>query len=211
MPLFAKNGKTILFVHIPKTAGSTVESLLGAHASMTFMSRIAPSDLKVCPQHLTIQDLKEILGDDYWSWSFSIIRDPYAKLESEYCFRNDIGDQRFSPQANFSAWVLKCLVKTKKKAHFWDNHFRPQTNFLDLDVSVFRYEDGVEFPLLQAAKKLGMKEELMLEHRNASNRRPLEWSRSAIEEVNEFYSDDFKQLGYKMRTTGLFFFKGSTN
>jgi hypothetical protein len=206
MPLFQKNGKTVLFVHIPKTGGTSIEDLLSSYTDMIFYSRIVPSNLKVCPQHLPFRDLRLLLGSGYWDWSFSIVRNPYDKLESEFCFRNDVGDHRYGQQIDFSTWIIESLTRVAENPCFWDNHFRPQTDFLDSDVTIFKYEDGLDDVISEAAQILDVEITQTLESKNSSKRQNISWSLDALTLVNSFYSNDFEQLGYKKRNKKLSFF-----
>jgi hypothetical protein len=209
MPLFESDGTRVLFVHIPKTGGTTIEKFLSAQATMTFYSRIQPTDVRVCPQHMVIRDLGILLGGDGWDRAFSIVRNPYDRIESEFCFRTDIGDRRYGQQIDFSTWLLRSLRKAEKKPSFWDNHFRPQTDFVDSGVTLFRYDNGLEAVIGEVSGWLKLNRLNSLENMNVSTRRSLTWSADALNFFNDFYSDDFKQLGYKKRRNKLKFFSVS--
>ncbi|MEJ8566903.1 sulfotransferase family 2 domain-containing protein [Elongatibacter sediminis] len=206
MPLFEKNGVKVLFLHIPKTGGTSIEKALGSQSTMTFYSRIQPTELRVCPQHMVVRDLFMLLGSKGWDHAFSVVRNPYDRIESEYCFRSDIGDNRYGQKIDFSTWVLTSLHKSKRKPWFWDNHFRPQTDFIDSNVTLFRYEDGIETAVREAQAWLGLKQVRSLEIMNASERKRQTWSADALNSFNDFYANDFKELGYRKRNKTLRFF-----
>ena len=202
MPLFELNRKRVLFIHIPKTGGTSIESLFCTNAAMTFFSPTPPEGLNVCPQHLTINDLELLLGKNYWDWSFTIVRDPYSRLESEYWFRTGLGSHRYGKGTEFSDWVLKSIENVLKNRCFWDNHFRPQTDFFKDGVTIFRFEEGLELAVERAARELGMELETSLKKKNASEKKAVHWTREALDAVNEIYRNDFHELGYKQRKSG---------
>ncbi|HFU74845.1 MAG TPA: hypothetical protein ENK66_01225, partial [Arcobacter sp.] len=101
VPLFTNNKYKILFVHIPKTGGTSIEKWLSKYFTMTFSSPIPPTAMKVCPQHLQIKDLQILLGDNTWDYAFSIVRNPYQRIESEYFYR--MKSRKIQP--DFSTWV----------------------------------------------------------------------------------------------------------
>ena len=176
---------------------------------MTFYSRAQPTDVRVCPQHMVIRDLRILLAGDGWDRSFSIVRNPYDRVESEFCFRADIGDRRYGQKVDFSTWLLRTLRKAKKRPSFWDNHFRPQTDFIDSEVTLFKYENGLEAVIAEVGAWLKADRLDSLDNINVSTRRSLTWSADALNDFNDFYSDDFDQLGYKKRRKKLRFFSAS--
>ena len=204
MPIFEHNARRVLFIHIPKTGGTSIESLLSTKASMTFFSPKPPNGLKVCPQHLTFNDLEVLLGKSYWDWSFTIVRNPYRRLESEYRFRTGLGSHRYGKETDFSTWVVKSIENVKKDRCFWDNHFRPQTDFMAEGVSIFKFEEGLNPAVRQAADQLDIELEKNLERKNVSEKKSVSWTRETLDLVNEYYQDDFDFLDYQQKKRGKY-------
>ena len=70
--------KTI-FIHIPKNAGTAIETLFG---NSSF--KIQP------PKHANIHEIKKTFPEIYDSYStFTIIRNPYDKMVSWYFYLKD--------------------------------------------------------------------------------------------------------------------------
>jgi hypothetical protein len=65
MPLFTKNNLTSLFIHIPKTGGTSIEKWLGERGELTYYSPTAPAFMSVTPQHLTQTDLEGLIGPPF--------------------------------------------------------------------------------------------------------------------------------------------------
>src|SRR6056300_1034263 len=85
MPLFTKDKQTILFKHIPKTAGSSVETAFeksGWKMSLWQRTYKAPP---CCAQHWH-HDIcvKNDVYKQNINYEFTIVRNPYTRLFSEY-------------------------------------------------------------------------------------------------------------------------------
>ena len=84
----------IIFVHIPKTGGGSIEKSLGIYGSDN-NGNLTP-DLSILYgkyknkflQHLTISEIKERNIKDFESYKkISFVRNPYDKIISEYLWR----------------------------------------------------------------------------------------------------------------------------
>jgi hypothetical protein len=203
MPIFEKNDRRILFVHIPKTGGTSIERWVKKYASVYFLSELPPLSLKVSPQHLQLRELKVLLGNSYWDWGFSIVRCPYKRLESEYFYRTELMFKKIESRFDFSSWVIEQIEIAKKNPFHLDNHLRPQTDFIDSEIDVFRLEDGLGVILEKLGGWFQLKEWHDLEIKNSSNRREVVWSLDAINLVNQFYAQDFELLGYVKKSPKL--------
>lgn len=210
MPIFEQGNTKVLFIHIPKTGGSSIENMLKQQVTMTFFSPTPPSGLKICPQHLQINDFKILFGCEKWSWIFSVVRDPYDRIESEYHWKTDAHFKKSGNRLNFSQWVINQLNAAKKNPFALDNHLRPQTDFISSNVEIFKYEDGLHEITSELEKYFDFPETLKLPTDNTSNRDEVHWSNEALNFVNDFYKNDFMQLNYKERKPLVHFSKRST-
>lgn len=199
MPLFSNEKYRILLIHIPKTGGTSIEKYLSEQFKMSFFSPIPPVSMKICPQHLQITDLRILLGNN-WDYSFAFVRNPYTRIESEYFYRT----QHLKREPDFSTWVIKNLQVTKSNPFYLDNHMRPQTDFIDSDVSLFKFESGFDKVIEHLHEKFHIDISNKFPKENVSlNRREVTWSLEALNLVNDFYANDFSQLGYEKRTKKL--------
>jgi hypothetical protein len=148
----------------------------------------------ISPQHIQIKDIKLLLKEDFWDYSFAIVRNPYNRLESEFFFRTrsisaDIPD--------FSGWVIDTINTVKERPFLFDNHIRPQFEFIDNEVDIFRFEDGIDFIIEKLSKKLGIQRPAIIPKEKKSNRKEVNWSIEALTIFNEFYHNDFEAFGYE--------------
>jgi hypothetical protein len=144
MPVFHKGRTKILYLHVPKTGGSAIEIFFekngysveyldrsGGHEAMNMVRRCSP-------QHLHAAVLREILRLDRFAFIFMTVRDPFARIVSEYKMR--LHDNPAMPP--FRAWLEEQLRTYHADPFVLDNHIRPQAEFWMPGARVFRLEDG---------------------------------------------------------------------
>jgi len=199
MPFFKIKNKNILFIHIPKTGGTTIENWLSEHGDMFFYDLEIPSFLKCTPQHLTLDNIRFLFKSINADFVFSIVRDPYEKLESEYFFRTKkiLTATNFRP--DFSNWAINCLNDYSLDNYFYDNHFKPQVEFLSNKVNVFRYESGLENIIKRLSITLDILPPSKIPNLLQSKRTKLNWSNELLTKFNNIYSNDLEYLNYTIK------------
>ncbi|OED35155.1 hypothetical protein AB833_31455 [Chromatiales bacterium (ex Bugula neritina AB1)] len=211
MPIFEQGGTKVLFIHIPKSGGTSIENMLKQYVTMTFHSPIPSSGLKVCPQHLQINDFRILFNQVPWNWIFTVVRNPYDRVESEYFYRTEDQLKKIGMRVNFSQWVVNNLTNAMRNRFLFDNHLRPQTDFIDGDVEVFKYEDGLHHIFPKLEEHFDIPEPLKLPHDNRSTPSEIQWTNEALNLVADFYKDDFKQLNYSVRAPVVQFSEAQQN
>jgi hypothetical protein len=99
------------------------------------------------------------------------------------------------------------LNNAKKNKFALDNHLRPQTDFIDGGVEVFKLEDGLEQLTQRLKKFLTLPANLSFTQDNIGNRSEVHWSNEALNLATDFYKNDFSQLNYDIRLTDIYFSK----
>jgi len=90
------------------------------------------------------------------------------------------------------------LNKYKNNPFILDNHLRPQYEFIDENVEIFKFEDGIENILKHLGKKFNIRVPEKIDVKNRSKRdREVNFSLEALEKVNKFYHQDFLLFKYK--------------
>jgi hypothetical protein len=195
MPLYRHADKLVLFIHIPKTGGSTVEQVLHRAGAKQALVRSGPHGYsKSSPQHMHWGISKIWLPEDFYDYSFTLVRNPFSRLVSQYRW----SEKLFKTQLPvFDRWVNEKFDKYAKNPYVNDNHLRPQTKFIGPNVELFRLEDGLEAPIFTALGKLGLGSEgVVIHHANKSNHQPVTVTERTFERVREFYAEDFKGFSY---------------
>lgn len=147
MPIFRRDGKSILFSHVPKAGGSSMEKLF-ADAGYTTLYRDTKEGpgtvnrLRRCsPQHMHADMLQQLFRIDRFDFIFMITREPFARFRSEYAMRNrknlkvDAG--------SVETWAERLLREYAHNPFVLDNHLRPQCEFYLPGCTVYRLEDGM--------------------------------------------------------------------
>jgi len=131
------NKKNIIFVHVPKTGGGTIENMIlqhyfqGRDVDIVFERKKIHSLNKTWTQHHTIHDIIKSRGvyrpEDYYKFAF--VRNPWDRAVSEYFYIKNHGgcacrgNIRKIPKS-FEDYILnnfKCS---------WRNHIEEQYNFI---------------------------------------------------------------------------------
>lgn len=199
MPFIQHNGKRILFVHIPKAGGTSVESWMTTIAPLRLFSMGVPHVSRCTPQHYRAQDIKQLLGEGFFDYAFAIVRNPYDRIASEYRMRMQLAKTSFwKGLPSFSPWLEENLDKQKHDKFHLDNHLRPQWEFLDNDVEFFKLENGLSAPLTAISKHLGVNPPTKIPHELQSTSELVTWNFSDRIRVYDHYVRDFEALKYSV-------------
>jgi hypothetical protein len=201
MPYY-KN-KNILFIHIPKTGGTSIEFCLKKNDKETLFSdktnSILPEkELRLKSlQHQTYQTIykyKKLLKipfDDNMR-IISIVRNPYTRLVSDLFWNNLITE-------NTKKEKVTKIIKNYIVNNNLDNHNIPQYNFLvdenDIlieNIKIFKMENlNEEFNNYLGYKlKKYNKNKLKINYFKYLNK-------NSINIINDFYSKDFELFNYE--------------
>jgi hypothetical protein len=207
MPLYLNEEQAVTFFHIPKTAGTTIESWLedsGKYQQLLF-SQYKLEDILVTPQHLGYETVSKLTNGVKrpFSYKFAIVRNPFDRLVSEFFYRIKLGSISLgeNPELLFSSWLIHNLTKYKKKPEVLDNHLRPQTYYVNHDVEVFKFEDGIQNVLDIVGAKLGIKSDIEVKSKKVGEKKSIYWTDAAINMVLDIYSEDFEIFNYSTDTS----------
>lgn len=209
MPLYINNEQAVTFLHIPKTGGTTIESWLNETGKyqQVFFSQKKLEDMLVTPQHLgyrTLTELTKTLNRPF-EYKFAVVRNPFDRIVSEFFYRIKLGSIQLGDNAEslFSPWVVHNLRKYKNTPDVLDNHLRPQTYFVNDDVEIFKFEDGIQNILGRVSNRLGIPGDLQVEPKKVGEKKEVQWSQTAIDMVLKSYEQDFEQFSYSKDASSL--------
>lgn len=79
------HGYKFIYIHIPKTAGTSISKAIDSLPTKPIPSRIVPVDYKYAKHHKA-REMKRLLGDAIWNdyFSFAFIRNPWDLMVSSY-------------------------------------------------------------------------------------------------------------------------------
>ena len=134
------NGKDIIFIHIPKNAGTSIEEALNLtemRSSVEFPS----------PQHLIPSEVKKKV--DFWdrAFKFTVVRDPYTRAESEFMWRLVRQTGLTNKESSF-ATAITTLAKT-----IVDNKIDIKKFCLQFKETWAEFTDDVLLTIISNSKK----------------------------------------------------------
>lgn len=193
-----QNNKNILFIQIPKTAGTSINHVLSSNSKNLWNRN----------KNFNYHDPYFLLQKNNPSlflmncFIFSVVRNPFTRAFSCFKFFNYINDKNFS----FDEFLMLCKNRKNEgdgEINFWKTPmiFYPQTLFLyDLNGNlkkdnIYKFENllplekriskilgkDIKFPVLNINKKVGYYESYTLEN---------------IKTVQDIFSIDFENFNY---------------
>lgn len=134
--------KKAVFVHIPKTAGTTIEKAMGMQNNESLFSLKYDDRYKVCLQHLYHYEIKQLHPETENYYWFSVVRNPLHRLISAYNHYTTTNGTRTNEFKNCSfKEFTNCLDLPESDRKFlFDRHLELQVNFIDKSVEVFKFE-----------------------------------------------------------------------
>lgn len=199
----------IIFLHIPKTGGTTVEKMILPNHSFS----AEPDHSNLCGwddrfgwlNHLTMDQIIELCP--YLDLSeylvFTVVRNPWDRLVSEYHWKRSISDL----QIRFFEYVrllylgeTEAIQKNYRSPIAFEQHIRPQASYflqsIEGVVKVLRFEN-FEHEVMQMLRECCVNIELLPRIRTSSHAHYTHYYNSCtIDMVGNLYLDDIKRFGY---------------
>lgn len=180
--------KDFIFIHINKTAGSSISSLLD-------MDRM----------HLTAFTIRNILAEDAWQekFKFSFVRNPWDRIVSQYHHRYGKNQQNLqNREIDFQTWVKEVYQEGNPEFINFHTMFMPQLNWItDPDGKIIvdyigRYENLQEDIAFIKDK---LKIEKPLPHLRSSKRKHYSSYYDDVTKniVGDYFKKDIEYLKYE--------------
>lgn len=206
MPYFKNNNLNLLFIHIPKTGGTSLEKYLSQKHNIPLDSKSLYSNSKngynsVSLQHQTYDTLLNKKRDFVIDFNnikiISIVRNPYERTISDLFFYKLIDNTTLKKHVYR---ILKKYINSNE----YDNHNIPQYSFLiddnnkiNKDITIFKTET-----LTDDLIKYGFTDFNI--HKNVNINSDINYfdflNEKSIKLINKFYKKDFKLFDYKFIT-----------
>lgn len=186
--LHTKYFADVLFVHINKTAGSSIEQAL-----------------EIPFQHLTAQELRDLVGPDRWEarFSFAFVRNPWDKVASHYHFRRKTDQTGLADgHLGFNEWVVRAYGHRDPQYYDQPKMFMPQVDWLsdnsgDIIVDFIGRFERLEEDFARLCEAIDATTKLP--HYKASSRPPYEelYNKEAASIVRNRFRKDIVRFGYE--------------
>lgn len=189
--------KKAVFVHIPKTAGTTIEQAMGMLNTESLYTTKYNEKYKVCMQHLYGSEIRELLPETINYFWFTIVRNPFDRLISEYHHVNSTNcrAKKFK-DIDFDKFITTGLtLPVEDRLFLFDRHLEPQVKFISSDIKVYNFEN-----LQQCFNDLHDKFKIpFFTHERKSIRGTISeyyQNKAVRDKVIEFYKEDFERFNY---------------
>lgn len=150
MPILLINGALHYFAHVPKCAGSSVKDHLVARFGAMALTDGAFAKLaegarwtRTSPDHVDWATLTRMVPADWFASVFAISRHPVARVVSAFHFQQEV-EKAVPADTGFDAWLADGLSRMADDPFLYDNHLRPQVDFMPEDAAVFPVEAGLD-------------------------------------------------------------------
>jgi hypothetical protein len=207
MPYFYNNEVNILFIHVPKTGGTSVEKYFSKKFEIELnkdsLYTTLPKDFfdNISFQHQTyniIRNNKKTFRIDYENLKvYSIVRNPYTRIMSDLFFKNII-KEHFNKDKVYT--TIKDYISDSKNVKH-DNHRIPQylflvdeNNELIKNINIMKTEN-----LNEDMNFIGFSDFHIYEQVTSVIRSKNYYSylnMDSIKLINEYYDKDFEYFGY---------------
>jgi hypothetical protein len=200
MPILRdRNGEQVLYLHIPKTAGTSLKSNLRSDVELVFDVEFK-KELPCPPQHFHLEILARLGVTKICSSNFAIVRHPIDRFVSEYTYRKKI-DPKFK-YVSFSAFFIFCKHVYANNPYLLANHIRLQSDFIDEKTQIFKLEHGIS-SVFEAYPSFFDESNSEPDRKNTSASKLLEIDKTIFEGLKVFYLKDFTELGYQPESTAI--------
>jgi len=215
------NDKKIIFVHIPKTGGSSIEQSLGMNSENNIysLSPMKYTNIPVdrskfmytkgalesmwyrTPQHLTITQLFKIIPDAFTDEYkiFCVVRNPFERLVSEWAYiqNHPVTLPKDYKKMNFEEFVYSVFkLPTFARLVLFDSHLETQKSFITNETNDIDFDINIfRFEKIdECFKWLGVEPvQTMTSHHSLYK----EYYTPALEKfVAGIYKEDFDYFGY---------------
>ena len=203
MPIFTKNNVHILYVHVPKTGGTSVEKLFRNNKWRSSYKDTGSNlnRIRRCsPQHMHLEMLQTVFDLEKIDYIFMTVRHPVDRLISEYRMKK--GPKRGLTLAD---WFDKALKSYLENPFCFDNHFRPQSDFWHPYFQVFKLENEYSHLIKEIEQRFNVDFEVK-EIPHAMNRdkmvgeideKLIQITDSLRSRIELFYRRDFELFDYQ--------------
>ena len=190
LPLQTGRNGPFIFIHINKTAGTSIGKAIGLPVK----------------DHLTAREVIARVGRERWdsAFTFTLVRNPWDKVVSHYEYRRKKNKTGIaSRNILFSDWV-ELTYGDNKDTFYYNNprSFQPQVDWLKDDEGKISMDfigkfESINEDFTHIRKAIGI--DIKLPHLNASNRRDFQsyYNDKTRDIVARWFREDIEVFGYR--------------
>ena len=189
-PLRQGNNGPFIFIHINKTAGTSIGNAIGMPIK----------------HHQTAREVIAMIGKDKWNkaYRFTLVRNPWDKVVSHYEYRRKRNKTEVASRGiSFSEWVKKTYGPEKDPLYYNNpKAFQPQVEWLkddegNVSIDFIGKFETINEDFEQIKIAIGLEAELP--HLNASKRADYHsyYDDETQEIVANWFREDIEAFGYR--------------
>ena len=134
--------RKLIFIHIPRTGGTSIEHNLGVKVDIESLYGIFPYKGKdKALQHLDCNEIIDNIGEKLYNsyYKFSVVRHPYFRLLSEFYWRPKLQQTKLPNLKrgynflNFLRQVKEIVARKEYDRFIYYDHLKPQVYFVMRD------------------------------------------------------------------------------
>lgn len=162
MPFFRLDNRIVLYAHVPKSGGTTVNRRLrDAGAELAFFDGAFWTSgqkrwHRSSPQHISNADRDLLFPEGFFDYAFAVVRDPVDRFLS--AFNHNRG--RIGHHVSFDRFLSRMERRVEDEVDYYgyrfDNHFLPSFRIVPRQARVFRLEDGLDALFAGLEEDLGI-------------------------------------------------------
>jgi hypothetical protein len=198
--------KRFVFIHVPKTAGKSLQQILRPHGRLLaesdeLVEKAGRKDGILNPTHMRSRDVADALGAQEWAhlYSFGFVRNPWDRMVSLYSYITQTRAHalhRHAAELTFDGFLNGGEMMKPVMRPMWE--WLSDQDGRQLVLEVFRFEDLSEiYPTI--VSKCGLAERPALPHLNASRRRDYRayYTDAQAERVALLFEREIQLFGYR--------------
>lgn len=217
--MIISNSKKFIFIHIFKTGGTSMNSLLGPHMNFSFKLvywfKIPAKIWKVIElifglsdygqryitgyhKHVTAQEVRDKMGQSKYGnyFSFCFVRDPYDLMISLYSYIKQHREHKFYEIAHslaFNEFVIFYLLQKPRR----QSDFIFDKNGKCLISKIAKYE-SINEEISDLSRILGVEGKIQKLNSSIRSKNLADyWTEQKVaEEFERYFALDFEKLGY---------------
>jgi chondroitin 4-sulfotransferase 11 len=190
IPLRQGSNGPFIFIHINKTAGTSIGKAIGLPVK----------------HHLTAREVITRIGKSKWdaAYTFTLVRNPWDKVVSHYEYRRKKNKTEIATRnISFSAWV-KMTYGEQKDTFYYNNprSFQPQVEWLKdnegkISIDFVGKFESINEDFNQIKRVIGL--DVDLPHLNASKRTSYQsyYDDETRDIVARWFHEDIEYFGYE--------------
>jgi len=194
-----------IFIHIPKTGGTSIERMLEIPENKEGLFNCNPKKAPIY-QHFVPVKLQPLISDDHWNsyYKFTSVRNPLTRAISDYKF--------FTVNSSREPDLNKLNIRTfsdycKLADEVVTNNLYSENPFFDHFIPQHKFFEGITFDKVCRMETFATDVEEIRKHLNcklplrryhASSSRPVSYTPEDLDIIKRIYAKDFEMFNYPL-------------